>query len=187
MLIVRRPARRPRALRSAGRNYDSWHGRVHLHHEERAQDARGQGHPRQRDHPVLSRRQDRCRRSQRGWQVDRAAHHGRTRPTEQRRSLPHPGLHRRHHGAGASAQRGEDGPGQRRGGRRRDQAEAEPLQRDRREARHRLLRRAHGGDGPAPGGAGPRGGLGARFPARTGDGRPALPAAGRHGQEPLRR
>ena len=41
-----------------------------------------------------------------------------------------PGATRRHPAAGAAAQRGQDGPRQRRGGRRRDQGEARPLQRD---------------------------------------------------------
>ena len=54
--------------------------------------------------------------------------------------------------AGTAAQRGEDGPRQRRG-RRADQGQAQPVQRGRRADGHRLLRRAHGGDGQAPGGA----------------------------------
>ena len=50
--------------------------------------------------------------------------------------------------AGAGAQRGQGRAGQRRGGRRRDQGEARPLQRDRRaDGDRRLLRRADGRDG----------------------------------------
>ena len=57
-----------------------------------------------------------------------------------------PGLLGRHPHAGARAQRGEDRPRQRRGGRRRDQGQARPLQRDlRRDGRpRRRLRRADG-------------------------------------------
>ena len=80
----------------------------------------------------------------------------------------------------------EDRPRQHRGGGRRDQGEAGPVQRDRRADGHRLLRRADGGDGPAPGGARPRRRLGRRLPARAGDGRAALPAAGRRRHPALR-
>ena len=61
-------------------------------------------------------------------------------------------------------------------------AQARPVQRDRRADGHRLLRRAHGGDGRAAGGPRPRRRLGPRLSARAGDGRAALPAAGRAGR-----
>ena len=80
---------------------------------------------------------------------------------EQRRGLPAARGDGRHPPAGAAAERGEDGPGQRRGGARRDQGPARPVQRDRRADGHRLLRRAHGGVRGAAGGPGPRRRLGA--------------------------
>ena len=98
---------------------------------------------------------------------------------EQRRGPADARLHRRHARPGAAAQRGQDRPRQHRGGGRRDQGQAGPVQRDRRADGHRLLRRADGGDGPAPGGARPRRRVGHRLQARAGDGRAALPAAGR--------
>ena len=100
-----------------------------------------------------------------------------------------PGLLGRDPHAGARAQRGEDGARQRRGGRRRDQGQARPVQRDLGgDGRAgRRLRRAHGRDGPAPGGHRRRRRLGPGLPARAGDGRPALPAAGRRRHRALRR
>ncbi len=50
----------------------------------------------------------------------------------------------------------------------------------------RRLRRAAGGDGQAPGGDRPRRRVGPRRPARAGDGRAALPAAGRRRHRPVR-
>ena len=89
--------------------------------------------------------------------------------------------------AGAAAERGEDRPRERRGGSRRDQDPARPVQRDRRADGHRLLRRAHGGDRRAAGGPGPRRRVGDRLAARAGDGRAALPAAGVPVSDPVRR
>ena len=135
-----------------------------------------------------TRRQDRHGRPQRRRQVDDPQDHGRPRPAVQRRGPAHARATRRHPPAGAAAQRGEDRPRQRRGGRRRDQGQARPLQRDlRRDGRpRRRLRRAAGRDGQAPGGHRPRRRVGPRLPARAGDGRPALPAAGRRRHHPLR-
>ena len=53
-----------------------------------------------------------------------------------------PGFTRRHAAAGAAAERGEDRPRQRRGGRRRDEGDARPVQRGRREDGDRRLPRA---------------------------------------------
>ena len=89
--------------------------------------------------------------------------------------------------AGAAAQRGEDGARQRRGGRGRDARPAPPLQRDRRAHGDGLQRRAAHRDGHAAGAARPPQRLGPRQPARAGDGRAALPAAGRRRDDPLRR
>ena len=106
---------------------------------------------------------------------------------QQRRRLPGHRCHRRHPATGAAAERGEDRPRQR--GRRpgRHQGQARPLQRGRRADGHRLLRRADGGDGPAAGGPRPRRRVGPRLAAGAGDGRAALPAARRAGDEPVRR
>ncbi len=79
-------------------------------------------------------REDRRRRPQRRRQVHRAARSwpgSTSRPTATRSCRP--GYSVGILAAGAAAQRGQGRPGQRRGGRRRDQGQARPLQRDRRE------------------------------------------------------
>ena len=119
------------------------------------QGARRQGHPRRRHPGVPARREDRRRRAERRGQVDRAEDHGRAGPALQRRRPADAGLHGRHAGAGAAARRDQDRPRQRRGGRRRDQGAARPVQRDRRADGDRLLRRAAGRDGQAAGAARP--------------------------------
>ena len=85
----------------------------------------------------------------------------------------------------------EDGQGQRRRRRRRDQGAARPLRRAEHEARRGPVAR---GDGQGARGAGPAAGpdrrgqrLGHRLAARAGDGRAALPAAGRRRHDALRR
>ena len=67
---------------------------------------------------------------ERHGQVDPAQDHGGARARQQRRRDPRPRRDRRHAPAGAAADRGHDRPGERRGGRPRDQGEDRPLRRD---------------------------------------------------------
>ena len=97
-----------------------------------------------------------------------------------------PGFTRRHPHAGAAARRVEDRAGERPGRRRRDHGQAHALQRGRRAHGDGLLRRAHGGDGQAPGGPGPRQRVGPGRPAGAGHGRPGLPARRLARHQPLR-
>ena len=128
-----------------------------------------------------ARRQDRRRRPERRRQVDVLRIMAGLDTAVQRRGLP------RHRAtrvgilhAGAAARRGrrrsssnvEEGVGEIKAKLDRYNEIAELMA-------DRLLRRADGGDGPAAGGARPRRRLGPRLPARAGDGRAALPAAGR--------
>ncbi len=87
------------------------------------------------------------------------------------------------------AQRGQDGPRQRRGGCRRDQGQARPLQRDLRRrwpSRTPTSTRSWRRWASSRRTIDARRRLGPRLPARAGHGRPALPAAGRRRQRPLR-
>ena len=182
--VAARAARPPKATAIDGGS--PHRGPVHLRPGKGAQGARRQGRARQRDAELPAGRQDRCGRPERRRQVQPPQDHGRAGPAEQRRGPAHARLHRRHARPGAAAQRRQDRPRQRRGGGRRDQGQAGAVQRDRRADGHRLLRRADGGDGPAPGGAGPRRRVGHRLQARAGHGRAALPAAGRRRHPALR-
>ena len=165
---------------------------VHLRHE-----GAGQGPPARPRRPqghlalVPARRQDRRARPERRRQELAAEDHGGAGHRVPRRGLPRPGQHRRLPAAGADARSVEDGPRDRRRGRRRDARAPRPLRRDQREVRRGPVAR---GDGQGPRGAGQGPGshrraerLGPRLAARVRDGRAALPAARHAGDAALRR
>ena len=89
---------------------------------------------------VPARRQDRRARPERRRQEHAAADHGGAGHRVPRRGLPRPGQHRRLPAAGAAARSDEDGPRDRRRGRRRDARAARPLRRDQRASSARTCR-----------------------------------------------
>ncbi|CAA9477605.1 MAG: Energy-dependent translational throttle protein EttA, partial [uncultured Solirubrobacteraceae bacterium] len=149
-------------------------------HQARAAGQDGLQRP---DARLLQGGEDRRARLQRRGQVDAAQDHGRPGRRHLGRRPAASGRHGRLPRAGAAPGRVQDGEGERRGRRAGDEAPARALQR----ARDELLRRDRGRVRRAAGEDRRGRRVEPRHPARVRDGRPALPAAGVRGHEPLGR
>ena len=165
------------------------HGRVHLHHAQGPQGPRRQGDPRRR-HAARSTRARRSASSGPTAPASRACSRswpGSTSPPTATRFLT-PGYSVGILMQEPRAQRGQGRPGQRRGGPRRDQGQARPVTtRSPRRWRSSYSDELMEEMGQPAGGDRRRRRVGPRLPARAGDGRAALPAAGRRRHGALRR
>ena len=164
------------------------HGRVHLHHAQGPQGPRRQGDPRRRHDRVLPGREDRRRRTQRRRQVERAQDHGGARPAAQRRRVPDaPATPSASSCRSRSSTRTRTSWATSRRASARSRSSSTGTTRSPRRwrsstptsswTRWARLQEEHR----------PRRRVGPRLPARAGDGRAALPAAGRRRHGALRR
>ena len=167
-------------------------GAIHLH-DEGAREGLSPGSDRAQGHLALVPPGGENRRAGPEWRRQEHDPQGDGRDREGVPGRSVPGRRREHRvpGAGALARPLEDRPRQRRGGGRPHEGAPDPLRRVERQAR-RAARARRDGEGPrgarqAPGPDRRRRGLGTGLEARTGHGRPALPAAGRRRPHPVGR